>query len=268
MKKPIILEEGPDAVTNYYGHNYIGWGFCTRPDKNNVSTIVSELAYCRESLTNDMYEHMESKGRSYRGIDHNRLRLIARIILTDSHSANAKMRQVEQFFEGLEVGIKMLNIMEERHRWSLTKLYDTQHKIHKNLVTKMLIGSSRWMKSPHMLSLFCLIIRVAVQDRRWFPAKKVSDFKSVDKLMRAYGENRRTSDKRYIYKSWPYVDKLMATYNIFFKHTDLKRNWSTRVNRNYYNEGIDRLLGECSSGDRLLNRRAFELRKKADESQK
>jgi len=270
MKKPIRLVVGPQAHCGYYGHLHIGWGFCTKPNAANESTIVSQLGYCREGLTAAMYSHMTPGTVNYYvGLDKNRLRLIARIILNERSGPEIKEKQIAKFFKSLSAGVKMINVLEERHGWRLTKLYDTEHAIHRDLVTKMLVGSSKWMKSPHMLSLFCLLIRIATKSVALFAESKVGDFESIGKAMKAYGKPPSKnewgiSDQGYIHTVWPYLDKLMATYSEFFKGTALEDNWVPAKNGSggrHYNEGIYKLC-RGNTSHTLLSRRFSDLKKK------
>jgi len=260
---PIKLIVGPDAGgVGYYAHERIGWAFCTGPNDKNESTVITPMGYCREILTNSMYIHMSPESNEgddrYEGIDISRLRLIARIVLNNKHDAVDREKLIERFFDRLSVGVKMLNILEERNSWVLTTLHDTIHGIHPDLITKMVVGSSRWLKSAHMLSLFCLLIRVATDTSVEFTDKNVTDFKSLDKAMKDYGieptDTYGLSDKKYIYAVWPYVDTIMKNYRVLFKGTLIKSNWVIGKNDRYYTEGIHKLCSGGSADEKLSGR--------------
>jgi len=269
--KPVKLVEGPECSSSYYGDSNIGWAFCTKPNAANESIVVNQMGYCRESLTTTMFAHMSPKtnsnSRSYKGIDKNRLRIVARIVLDGRNPDDAKEKSITKFFKGVSAGVKILNVLEERNGWQLTKIRNTVHEIHPDLVTIMLVGSSRWLKSAHMLSLLLLLVRIATRSMGQFDEKKVTDFEALDKIMKGYGRNSSRgyglSDPNYIYTVWPYVDVLMKNYVSFFKGTNIKKNWKLGENGYYYNEGIYKL---CEGGslegtsDKLLAKRFKDLR--------
>jgi hypothetical protein len=114
----------------------------------------------------------------------------------------------------------------------------------------MLVGSSKWLRSAHMLSLFCLIVRIATTNTDHLSEKKITDFEALDKLMKGYARRaigcRLTSDRNYIHTVWPYVDVLMKNYRSFFKDTSIEKNWKMPNEGYYHNEGIYKL---CGGGD-------------------
>jgi hypothetical protein len=65
---------------------------------------------------------------------------------------------------------KLVNHWEKRHGWLLTKLYevDTEGDIQSGLY--MAIGSSKWQRTPHYLSLYMLMLRLGrsgLKDGPW-----------------------------------------------------------------------------------------------------
>jgi len=133
------------------------------------------------------------------------------------------------------------------------------------LVVKMLVGSSRWLKTAHMLSLFCLLIRVATRDPSTFSEKKIEKFEDVDKAMSLYGRDQSNNygldDRGYIHKVWPYVDTIMKEYRFLFKGTLIKSSWKISGAAGYRHEGIYKLVSGTSS-DKKISNRFEELKKK------
>ena len=261
-KKPYTLVASKRINTDYiqyYEDLKLGWGFCTRPDIKGVSMLLTPFGYCRECLTGYMWGEItsEKKRRKY-NIDLNKIRLVARIVLHSNKTDSINNTNEKVFFKGLDTGLRIVNILEERNGWPLSKMHSiNSEKIHKMLRTKMIIGSARWLRSAHMLSMYCLLFRVAAYSDQF---KSIKNFKNLNKAMEKYGTLGAVKpDRKYIYHAWPYIDALMANFDSFFKGLPLRRNWTKPVDEDppgntYYNEGIDTLSLNRSINEKISHR--------------
>jgi hypothetical protein len=158
------------------------FGFACPPDKNNTVSFATSTTNCRETLAQFVTARLGSiqecsvLRRPQMRI--NRLHLIIHI-----HKAK------------LDKAIEVLNVIEKELGWVLTKAHELKivyktkavpavvmmHQHYLHYVT----ATNRWMKSPHLLSLFVLLLRSIKAD---FPIGEAS---SIDKL---FVKLRRLSD--------------------------------------------------------------------------
>ena len=158
---------------------------CTKPENYKVTALTS-FEGCREVLTNRLRAMFAetSQARDMGGIrtkdftdvDRNRLRLLLGLKVA---FGNRNKKLIEErkttMDKQMQVGLKLLNHFEKRHRWGDTKLYKTDNdgqfmkdKVNRNnhICVYMVVSSKRWMKSPTTVSLHALLLRLGFLDSK------------------------------------------------------------------------------------------------------
>lgn len=258
--------------------NYAGWDMFTnttfsfahaRREKNKIIQLT-EFDTCRESFANRIYDDLalpECK------LSVRKLQCLVRITIP-VYACDAKVRK---FGNQTKAGIKVLNILEDHYDWPLTKMFDVEPTTHSVLgygkqrsFSKLLVGSSKWRKSSHMLSLFLLLFRLPTRSAKFY---KVENYEQLMELCRQYaglpepgskGVAKAVSgDKHYIARTMKFWDPLMTNLDKMFKGMIAKRIFDKDgYHQRYRNEGISKLCGfQCSNTE--INKRFAILAKNA-----
>lgn len=240
-----------------YGINGVRMAFCTAPDAKNQIDIVDRADQCRETIVDHVRRQLQDTPNSKKrelNIDMNRTRLI----LFSKTSAHNQERTIKAFNtrrnREMLVGLKLVNHYERKYGWPRTKMQklhngkiisggtDVSNTIHMYMV----VGSSRWMKSPHLLSLYLLLLRLGI---RGFKA----DFNTHTQLTKeleafiannSRGNGVRRGDAAHVrvtYKKW---DLLLKSYNKLFNKRTTKSLYDKKSLVNpgaAFSEGIRKL---------------------------
>lgn len=155
----------------------------------------------------------------------------------------------DKFEKQTDTGLRILNIMEKRHGWPLTKMSNVETSSivasdgcrNRTVFTKMLVGSNKWMKSPHILSLFFLLYRLSTRHNKFFVVKNYRQFKKVCEGYTAGSSS--SGDKCSVRNTILFWDPLMANLDKMFKGLPLQSNFNKRNYDGdlYYHEGILKL---------------------------
>jgi len=136
---------------------------------------ATEFTACRESLTVDIYNRLMTVNSPYRSskknnkIDTRKMRLLT-ILPWDGYQEFACLDK--EYDKGLAkargnadrvmlTGLKLVNHFEKIAKWPLTQLYRASYEhLPTHVFIYLMIGTGRWMRSPHMVSLFALLTRL------------------------------------------------------------------------------------------------------------
>jgi hypothetical protein len=166
-------------------------------------------------------------------------------------TSDSNKNGVEKWFNAkTKMGLKIVNIMEERHGWPLTKMYSVEPSIKKvdcnysspkQLITfqKVLIGSTKWVRSPHMISLYILLFRLPTRVSKKFDSiKNYKDFEEACNKCKG----ATSGDAYHVSKTSKFWDMLMANFGQMFAGTTSKDNFKRTSYENcQYDEGILKL---------------------------
>jgi len=275
MKKPLKLSKKLMRGSSYYGryiHDELMFAYCGKPDKDNVYQLTSFMS-CREDLAGEMYGIGKRRGKGIIQID--KARFLVRIIFdpTEKYAASTTKR----FEVSVKTGLRMLNIVEKRYNWPLTKMYDVapidiprrtntptsfsdyERKTTRRILMKMIVGSKRWIRSPHMISLFLLLFRFPHSDALAINHRKFEKVKSYSGLVKACKSPYNggvASDVVYVNNTIKFWDILLGDFDNLFRDMPLKENFSSKAYKDGYSctEGVDRLCRLCSEHDDLQKR--------------
>ena len=222
------------------------FGFCSSPSLGKVEQR-SEIFSCRESFGEAVMKHLH-KG-IYR-IPLNRTRLIV-VLNSISFIKESIERAGNKLYEDMKIAENVLNVLEKRNRWRLTKVYKLISKQNERAIMCMVIGSKNWLRSPHMLSMYCLILRIA-RNELFSGIKTHSEFLEACEL---YVKNGYHAGG-YVRDTYNYYDKVMKNFKHLFQDFNMKYNFdpNSYTNHSVFHEGVYRLCS-ASTSNLELNRR-------------
>ena len=219
-----------------YSHSGYMFAYCSKIANNEVKQ-QSGFNSCREDLASCLFYDNGA-------IHTDRSRYIVR------HVTSSKADKIEKWFgTKTKVGLRIVNIMEDRHGWPLTKMYDAGTQVRKlgsydygnpqQLTTfqKVLIGSSRWVRSPHMVSLYTLLFRLPTKVKRF---DSIENYEDLEKACKKCG-GASSGDAYYVANTFKFWDMLMANFAWMFAGSTSKDNFKrANYNNSEYNEGISK----------------------------
>lgn len=221
-----------------YSHSGYMFAFCSKIVNNEVA-LQSGFQSCREDLAGCLFYNKANT------IQTDRSRYVVRHVTGDANGDGVK----KWFDSKTEVGLKIINIMEARHGWPLTKMYNVKPLVRelnsygspRRLITfqKVLIGSSKWVRSPHMVSLCTLLFRLPVRVTKIF-----GNIKSYKALKEACSkcEKTQSGDGYHVALTSKFWDMLMSNFDRMFAGSTSKDNFKKANYKNcQYDEGISKL---------------------------
>lgn len=222
-----------------YVTDYLEFTFATRPSKGEIMRLAY-FSSCREDLTSSLYANPELIPRRY----------LALLIRSSHKNSNEKLES--ELDLRIKSGVRILNILEQRHEWPLTKIYNVEplkssvvlswptRTVEVTSYFKLVVGCSRWRKMPHLVSLFALILRASrPNSQAGKELIKIRDYSSLKKLLMKY-DGRYSSDIKYLKQTFPYWDILMGSQRKLLRGMNVY-DPSKYQNNAVYSEGVYKL---------------------------
>ena len=246
---------------NSWGHGSIDFAFCS-PPKNGDITMLSYPQLCRESTACELWTRF-SESWDYNGRLHykdllqtirtNKVHLLVRHLLTGYKIESASKAKVS-FEKWVNRSLKILNLLEDKYGWIRSRMayVDIPTIGAVSGYGAYFASDSKWMRSPYMLSLYLLLIRIARES--WTTEDGVLDnyesFMSVISELKARG----TSDTGHLKKCAGYFSVLFGRYKDLFG-TSIQINYDFRKvhekNFPHNREGITALC-LCATRDTAM----------------
>jgi len=268
--KPVKVKYTSKLASEHYGHQAMKFAFCSKIEDNRIVRQLTGFATCREDVIKSF--RGRATNSSFIHVDIKKLRILAYLRTPHDYSPKSLTRARTLANKKLEAAVKLLNHLEERAGWGLSKLYHTDNtgkfKCKPNYYETppitdkepyihiyMVISSNKWLKSSHYFSLYLLILRIG-------NAGFKGTFKSHEQLMETEIPNflpKALKDAHYIrptYKKW---DIFLKNQRELLKgRSSLKDSFALkRLSHGHnsgYNEGIDKLATGKSFDMELADR--------------
>lgn len=153
--------------------------------KEKVVTQLTRFNTCRELFAGNLISQVN--GRNNHNIDLKRLRILMYI----ERYHHERVRYV----------LKVLNHIEEKLKWPKSKITkitgETKPAMNKNAHIYYFDASSKWLRSPHSISLYCLIARTIIISDSFENMKKPEEFINYCKDINAcYYDNHRINSHK------------------------------------------------------------------------
>ena len=230
-------------------HIYIKWALCSHPAKGKIKQL-SRFDGCRETLCCRMFDAISALTKQT--IPTDKLRLVVKIASSSSGSQTQRGYQ-KTMDKWTKAAIHVLNIIEKEHKWMLTKAYPITPYSYGDKIY-MLVASKKWMRSPHMLSLFTLIFRINTQrGMRSSTTNRFKLYKNIMKYIKEFGVGGY-ADSPTINTTIEYWDPLLRNYNKMFKGFPMKDVFNRSSYRYHAEEGINGLCSNQCTNPKLQRR--------------
>ena len=224
MIEKVILKDPSNGRWNTYRSDITEMAVCNLR-KNGQADTLMEFDYCREILCKFFwYDNMKNWPNTTIAAS---LKFSKPYKNSFSKEIPIKQNTKKKCDKLFERSINLLNIIEDYHDWPRTNMYECDHyygcgNLDENNAVYLFNGSSRWSISPHMLSLFTLIIRIPISVVPF--AKNIKIYEDLINKIKNSKYNDR--DFRYLYESFLYWPILFVKFNELFKNFPAERNWN------------------------------------------
>jgi len=226
------------APKNCYINNSILFSWLTIPQKN-VFPQVSGWHSCRESFATEICRALGVGKWSYsRKLNLRRMRFA--VIRKYNIKATNSAKETNYDIKWMKNAKRILNIFEKYLGWGLTTVYITDSEsVGKNVNANVFVflGSVKWMRSPQLISLYLLILRLSRHNH-------FQKIKSMDDLNK-WVEKTRTNkyqDVVYLKTVYPYLFSILDNVEYLFFKRSMKENFTKQDGYN----GINCMLNGIS----------------------
>jgi|WetSurSiteA1Bulk_404760.scaffolds.fasta_scaffold00586_17 hypothetical protein len=240
----IVLEDFHDLHNYYYYVVDPDFAFCSK-EKNGKAELLTQFATCRETIAGELFAKISGIFNDRRHTFQHRIKKIPvdktcialRLILSvDEYYAGRlpkriiKERQAlakmdETFPKSIEVALHILNLIEDQYGWERTtaKLAAIQSQGYdvkpSGATAKMMAAcfyaDKRWMRSPHMISLFLLMLRLPFTAAG--SLRGAMKIKTVSKLLEKFKTLRgRSGDGAHARTAGKYIPMIFKNFEELF----------------------------------------------------
>jgi hypothetical protein len=227
------------------------WAFARENKRQKTIETANDLVYCRESLCE--YLRQDIRGISNRDIDKNKLRLVAhrRIPATKK---TLKLN-TKTFHRQILAGQKIVNVIEKSNGWPLTRIYPLQtvQEVDYNNIYYYIVASKRWMKSPHMLSLYTLLYRVALNEKKFNFVGRAKTDKSLKSVFDEVAANCSYTEAAYLRTHQHRWWLVLSNYEKLFGKRTMEDLYNPSDGGYLFQEGINSLC-DLDTNDKKLAR--------------
>jgi len=185
-----------------------------------------------------MVESVTSSIYAPKGVDTTKLR----ILVSSSYIGRRERaeRKIQKFEDSISRSKKILNFLEEIAGWLPTKVFTVENEefnVCGLTSTFLFIGDRRWARTPHMLSLYTLLIRLGVFQKFDNFRNQTEFFEACKKIAqrgRAQEENynQMYSDARSLGNIYQYLYPILKNFQYIFpanlKRRSFEEFWRTR----------------------------------------
>lgn len=249
--------------TNHYASDQPKFAFVSKFENKKVR-LLTTFQNCREYFCQHFLKRVRRSWPSNSWaseIDIKRVRIATYVSCGRSTKEKALERRAQADAK-MKTVVRMLNLIEKEAGWPLTKLYRLNHSsLHHTVFMYMLVGSGKWQRSQHILSLYSLLVRCIYMNANFSRVRKYSGLKKVaDKYRTGEYKLPGSTQKRNDLTRFKHFDTYLAilrNFDTIFKGLPVSRNYSVKAIGSQdlcFTDGISNLL-KGHSKDTLLKER-------------
>lgn len=162
-------------------------------------------------------------------------------------TAKARKKEIDNDLRWMKESVRLLNLMEKNLGWSLTRVYKCVDQDYvggpklsaDDTHVYVFFGSAKWLRSPQLLSLYMLNIRLGRLFKETAGYKKLSGLSKLnDKLEKnAYKyKGQVKSDIKWFTKTYKWWETVLDNHKVLFFDRPLRENYRLNDGVNGINE--------------------------------
>lgn len=228
MKKIINWSQKPKTLAEIY-QNGLEMALMTKEDENGITTQASHFVLCKDFFQDAIQGYLLNEKKGCFGFFYDPKTDPAICMETTRIAVGNALNK--NFANKIPAVLDFLNKFEKKIHLKRTKVWECEPCPEKYKSGVFLFeGSSKWMISPPMISLYTLLIRVGfVHDLEKSYDKTIQDL--TTKKIKLLGEGRTSGcyDPDYLKNAEEGIERILKEgYNkIFYK--DMKKNYSKKI---------------------------------------
>jgi len=284
-KNAISIHKSSYGSLTTYDFSNMRMTFCSAPDRKNTVKLINYFDSCRETVCHFLRAQVETNPCKFKlwkegsKIDTKRTRLALYHKACNRCSEETAQKFAEEKDAEMAVGLKLVNHYERKFGWLITKINKIDYKtLNENTNSRermryifysgeygdrtpniniyIVVGSSKWLRSPHTLSLYLLLLRLGTRGVK-------GEFETHEEFLeeikvfagRASGsiDNPTCRDAGHVAKTYKMWDTLLENHSKLFAGKSIKRLYHKDylVGKDGFNEGITNLCTGYSRDSEL-----------------
>jgi hypothetical protein len=239
-------KQSPEAVI--YANDSVKFAWLSKPTEDGKYKIATNWHSCRETFIYELYRISKNDKDASKLIDLRRTRVaVVRkhgILKIDGKVALPKNdgtddgKTIDEYYDGdikwMKASLRILNIIEKTQGWGLSQLKlatDIDYCRATGAALFVFNSSVKWMRSPQLLSLYLLIIRLGRFHGEFSNFEGFNDLKKIYKKISTIKitEHSGNVDRQFFMRSFKMWELMLDNHrNLFFKKSLLKNHLDNR----------------------------------------
>jgi len=243
IKIDFIDEYSP---ANLYSTKDIYFSWLTAP-KKNVLYQITKWHSCRETFVGELNKQFDEKRKWPYKYEINTTH--TRFAATHKYINNMHINHFEKTCANnlrcAKHAKRLLNLFEKYLGWGLTTIYKcnndnfTKHRIDMFVV----YGSAKWLRSPQLMSLYLLIIRLS-KNEYFQTLKNINDIKKFSSNIK----NNDSQDIIFWKRINPYLFRILDNVNDLFFHQSIKNSHTEQSGTSGINNLVNGYSNKVTNG--------------------
>lgn len=220
--KKVNWFKNPKSLSEIYQQTGMLFSFVTAP-KDGVSEMCHEWVKCRDFLHDAVRTQLTGNPSSIYGftfnanvnppIDTKKMRMLVSVAKSKDKAEG------KTFMRKMSSALSILNHFERHAPVALSKVEEVDPKGAKKAAVVMFTGSSMWMKSPFLVSMYTFLIRLGDKELKFKDKKSLqAAFKELNDLQKERKIN--DNDAKYIGASWNKLHRVIKKRAELFPKKD------------------------------------------------
>jgi len=256
----VVKIKWTNSPSSMYAANAPNFAWVSRAE-GGERRQVSEFMTCRETFIDRLRKQIESNNVV---VPKNRVAFLVGRAISYDCTKITKERFQKRFYEDMRRAVRIANILEAHVGWTRTRMFATNGTpTRRNAAAYLITGSAKWMRSPHLLSLYALIMRMG-RFEAYDNANTIEGFMEITKKIcnKQLGGQGLNGDRNWMRQTQYCWLPLLENVNTVYKGFTLKRSYSHKYLKqdSGFSEGIWR-LAKGRTTDLEVKNRWSELKK-------
>ena len=238
--------QNPETVI--YANDSVKFAWLAKPTKEGIYKLATNWHSCRETFIYELHKISKKEKDAPKSIDlthtriaivrkHNIQKINGKIVFPKKDGTDIG-KTIDECYENdikwMKASLRILNIVEKTQGWGLSqlkKVTDIDYCRNTGIGLFIFNSSVKWMRSPQLLSLYLLLIRLGRFHEEFSNFEEFSDLKKVHKniLGKKVVEYSGNMDKQFFNRSFRMWELMLDNHrNLFFKKSLLKNHLESK----------------------------------------
>lgn len=213
---------------NYYKHLVCKWIIATTVFDKDTIGLITDSFTCRDELLEHSREIAQFPEEAYgkHGMQFDEASLLYYCRPTTSYSSTVINNARKRMLKGLNAGIAIAGLFEDRAGWDNTEIYIAKSKKDPCAAAYNIVGPPQWIASSFSLSLYILLLRIGnIKELQ----QEFESIEELQKVLKKVATANKTTDAGHIQASYKHWLTFIDNYKFIFKGRTAKTNHGIKV---------------------------------------